>query len=344
MEFKTPGKKGSLTISLVAAIALLIISIIGVRVWYNHNLSPVSSASAPAYFMVDSGNSVHLIARDLHQAGLIRSPQAFETFVISNNYLNKLQAGTYNLSPSMSVKAIVGKMVSGEVAKNLLTILPGKRLDQIKPAFQKTGYSPAEIESAFDAGNYSGHPALAGLPAGASLEGYLYPDSFQKQTDTPAQLIVRESLDEMQKHLTAEIKKGFAAHGLSVFQGVTLASIILREADKPADQMTVAQVLLTRLNRNMALQSDVTAFYAADVAGMPHDLSIDSPYNTYQHLGLPPGPISNATKDALWAAGHPTSTDYLFYLAGDDGKMHFSHTQQEHQAAIEKFCKRACAQ
>src|SRR4051812_46700547 len=102
MEFKTAGKKGSLTIGLVAAIALLIISIIGVRVWYNHNLSPVSSASAPAYFMVDSGTSVHLIARDLHQAGLIRSPQAFETFVISNNYLNKLQAGTYNLSPSMS--------------------------------------------------------------------------------------------------------------------------------------------------------------------------------------------------------------------------------------------------
>lgn len=344
-EVKEPGKgSGSWMIGVAIVLVLLITSIVGVRAWYNHNLSPVSSSATTAYFTVSSGSSVHQIATDLSNSRLVRSQQAFETYVISNGFLNKLQAGTYSLSPSMSVKTIVHKMVSGDVAKNLLTILPGKRLDQIKQAFQKSGYSPIEVDAAFDAKNYANHPALAGLPQGASLEGYLYPDSFQKQSDTPATVIIRESLDEMQKRLTDGVKKGFAVHGLSIHQGITLASIIVREADKAADQQTVAQVLLTRLSRNMALQSDVTAFYASDIAGTPHDLAIDSPYNTYLHTGLPPGPISSVTKDALWAAGHPTNTDYLFYLAGDDGKVHFSHTQEEHQMAIEKYCKKACQQ
>lgn len=331
---------------LTVVIVLVLIggSIAVLRTWYNHSLSPASSSTTTTYFTVNQGSGVHQIAVNLRLTQLIRSTQAFETYVTTNNFRDKLQAGTYSLSPSMSVQTIVHKMVSGDVAKNLLTILPGKRIDQIEQAFKKAGYSQSEVDVAFNPANYSGHPALASLPSGASLEGYLYPDSFQKQSGTPAQTIVRESLDEMVKHLTNDILNGFSLQGLNTYQGITLASIVAQETGDPASQPAVAQVFLSRLKQNMALQSNVTAYYAADTAGVTRNIDIDSPYNTYLHTGLPPGPISNITASALKAAAHPATTTYLFFITGDDGKMYFSYTSQEHQAVIDKYCKKGCSQ
>ena len=170
-----------LIIILAAVLVLIGGSAAVLRVWYNNNLKPVSSSGSTAFFTVIPGSGVHQIAIDLKRASLIRSSSAFETYVTTNNFRDKLQAGTYRFSPLMSVQTIVDKMVKGDVAKDLLTILPGKRLDQIRRAFTDAGYSPAEVDEAFKPTNYSGHPALASLPKGASLEGYLYPDSFQKQ-------------------------------------------------------------------------------------------------------------------------------------------------------------------
>lgn len=344
----TPGSSNRplrvLVISLVLLLALVVGTAAGLKLWYDHNLQPVSSSTEVKYFGVDEGASVHQIANNLEDAGLIRSVSAFETYVTTNNYRDKLQAGTYSLNPSMSVQTIVGKMVSGDVARNLLTILPGKRLDQIKATFVKAGYSQAEVDAAFDPARYAGHPALADLPKGASLEGYLYPDSFQKQSDTPASTIVRESLDEMEKYLTKDIKDGFAAHGLTVHQGVTLASIVMQESGDASQQPTIAQVFLSRLKQDKALESNVTAYYASDIAGTVRTITIDSPYNTYLYKGLPPGPISNVTHSALNAVAHPSNTDYLFFVAGDDCKVYFSRTVQEHQAAIDAHLKNGCNQ
>lgn len=233
-------------------------------------------------------------------------------------------------------------MVKGEVAKNLLTILPGKRLDQIKQSFKDSGYSQTEVDAAFNPANYRDHAALVSLPDGATLEGYLYPDSFQKQADTPAAVIVRESLDEMAKYLTTDITNSFTAQGLTLFQGITLASVVLQEASDPDDQATVAQVFLKRLKQNMKLESDPTAFYVSAISNVPKSLSIESPYNTYLHPGLPPGPIGNITKSSLNAVAHPSNTDYLFFVAGDDGTVHFTHTRAEHEEATRKYCTELC--
>ncbi|MBI4033777.1 endolytic transglycosylase MltG [Candidatus Saccharibacteria bacterium] len=330
-------------IALAAALVLVGGTAAALRVWYSNNLKPVSSSVETAFFTVSPGSGVHQIAFDLKSNGLIRSTNAFETYVTTNNYRGKLQAGTYRLSPSMGVRSIVAKMISGDVAKDLLTILPGKRLDQIKKAFIEAGYPKTEVNKAFSPANYAGHPALASLPKNTSLEGYLYPDSFQKQTNTPATTIVRQSLDEMARYLTPDVIGRFKAQNLGVFEGITLASIVLKETDNPSDQPTVAQVLLTRLARGIALQADATAFYATDIAGLPHSLKINSPYNTYLQTGLPPGPISNVTKEALLAVANPAKTDFLFYVTGDDGKTRFSRTVQEHEAAVQKYCKQRCA-
>ncbi len=329
-------------ISLLVLFLLLIAGLWGLRAWYISNLKPVSVSHQTVYFNVAKGDSKHKIGESLKRAGLIRSIQVFETYVRSNE-VQILQAGTYAFNPSMNTQQIVDALARGQVAKNLLTILPGKRLDQIKEAFKAAGYQSSDIDAAFNPGLYSGHPALASLPNGASLEGYLYPDSFQKEADTPASVIIRESLDEMQKHLTADVLSGFKDQGLSVFQAITLASIVVAETDNPDSQPTVAQVFFSRLKAGMPLQADPTAFYASALAGQPKSLGIDSPYNTHLNKGLPPGPIGNVTKEALRAVAHPATSTYLYFVAGDDGKVHFTYTQAEHEAAVKAYCTRSCA-
>jgi UPF0755 protein len=301
-----------------------------------------SSSSQTIYFTVDKGSSVNQIAADLKQDGLIRSVRAFKIYM-KGRVFGSLQAGTYILSPSMSTPQIVSKMVKGDVAKNLITILPGKTIKQIKQTFKNAGYSDAELDSAFDPANYKDEPIISSLPAGASLEGFLYPDSFDKQSNTPAQDIIRQSLEEMQSRMTTDITNGFAAQGLSVYQGVTLASIVLQESGSSSAQPTVAQVFLTRLKKGMMLGSDVTAFYAASLIGAGQTLGVDSPYNTRLHAGLPPGPIGNVTDSALQAVAHPSNTDYLYFVAGDDGTIHFSHTEAEHEQAVKQYCTKQCS-
>lgn len=340
---KSRSKKTWVLILAVTG-ALLLGGVAALRIWYDNSLKPVSKASTQSiYYTVETGSSLRQIAAGLQRAGLIRSVQAFETYVRSNELHDNLQAGTYVLSPAMSVQEIVEKMSNGEVAKNLLTILPGKRIDQIKEVFLEAGYSQPQIEAAFDPAAYRDHPILRSLPAGASFEGYLYPDSFQKEVGTPAEVIIRKSLDEMQKHLTADIINGFSARGLSVYEGITLASIILKETDDPKYQPIVAQVLLTRLERDMMLESDPTAFYASERATGKKDLQIDSPYNTYRYKGLPPGPIASVTESALIAAAKPASSDYLFFVAGDDGRIYFSQTREEHEKAVRQYCIKGCS-
>ncbi|HEY5549790.1 MAG TPA: endolytic transglycosylase MltG [Candidatus Saccharimonadales bacterium] len=331
-------------IFLALALILVGATAVTLRIWYSNNLKPLSSSNETVFFTIESGKGVHQIAGALEAVGLIRSVSAFETYVTTNDYRNKLQAGTYRLSPSMSVQIIVAKLVDGDVARDLLTILPGKRLGEVQQAFIKAGYTQEEMKAAFNPAVYTGHPALASLPKGASLEGYLYPDSYQKQTDTPASTIIRQSLDEMAKYLTPETINGFKSQDLSIFEGIILASIVLKETDNPSDQPIVAQVLLTRLGRNILLQADATAYYASAIAGRPRSLSINSPYNTYLYPGLPPGPISNATKEALRAVANPAKSNFVYYFTGEDCQMHYTYTLEEHQAAIEKYGVKSCSQ
>lgn len=329
-------------LTLVVGILIILGGVMVIRIWYGASLKPLSSSSQITNFTVNSGASVHNIALSLQKAKLIRSSKAFETYVRANPFEHNLQAGTYAISPSMSVRAIVHKIATGDVEKQTLTILPDKRLDQVIQAFVDAGYKGDEIEKAFNPATYAGHPALASLPPGSSLEGYLYPESFQRQLSTPASSIVKQSLDQMNKRLTPDVINGFKAHNLSTFQGITLASIVNQETDDPAYQPIVAQVFLKRLSQNMALGSDVTAFYASALSGKPKSVTIESPYNTRLHPGLPPGPIGNVTGTALNAIAHPSNTDYLYFVAGDDKKIHFSRTVAEHDQAVAQYCKLGC--
>src|SRR5437868_2306522 len=174
---KKPRRRPSWLLIAVVAAVLIFAGGYEVRNWYNRSLGPVSSSSQTVYFTVASGSTVHEIAVQLKDANLIRSSRAFETYVRGKSLFGSLQAGTYALSPSMSTAEIVNKMVNGQIARNLLAILPGKTVTQIRQAFKQAGYSDAELDVAFNPSTYPDEAVLANLPSGAGLEGFLYPDS-----------------------------------------------------------------------------------------------------------------------------------------------------------------------
>ncbi len=346
-KLKKRQKRSWWLVALMVTVLVGVVTVTAVvytRHWYYENLKALNTSQKTRDFTIHRGASLAEIANDLKTQKFIKNSWAFKRYVVAQEASDKIKAGTYELSPSQSVPEIVAIITEGKVASNLVTILPGQRIDQVKKTLLTAGFSESDVDKALDPATYQDHPALVDKPAQASLEGYLYPESFQRTTDTQAQVIVKRSLDEMQKRLTPEIRAAFAQQGFSVYQGITIASIVEQEAAKPEERAQVAQVIMRRLSLNMALESDPTAFYGAKLAGQTPSLQFDSPYNTYLHKGLPPGPISNVSASSLQAAAHPANTDWLFFVAGDDGSTYFSHTHEEHQALIEKYCKMKCNQ
>lgn len=324
-------------------LAALLASVIMVRSVYYQRLKPVSDSQEVVIVTVEKGAPATEISDLLQSKGLIRSSTIFQWYIRTNNVRDKLQAGTYALRPSMSVNEIVDVLVQGSIKSDLITILPGQRLDQVRQTFINAGFEPTAVDKALDASLYAGHPALADKPAAAGLEGFLYPDSYQKDDNTDPSTVVLESLDEMAGHLTPGIRAAFASHGLSVFQGVTLASVLEEEVSNQQDRTQAAQVFLKRLQIDMFMGSDVTAFYGAIIQGVEPDTRVDTPYNTLIHKGLPPGPIANVSETSLQAVAGPAATDWLYFVTGDDGTTHFSKSLQDHEALIKQYCRKNCA-
>ncbi len=331
---------------LFAAGILLVLLIAGgaaARYAYLDGLKPVNSTSeAVQSVTIPSGATLDEITNQLKQAGLIRSTWAFKLYVGRQDARNSLQAGTYSFSPSQSVAEIVVQLSHGKVKTDLVTIIPGQRLDQVRATLRNYGFSEADINEALDPSTYAGNPALADKPAGASLEGYIYPDSYQKDGSTTAKHVVQSALAEMNKNLTPDLRAAFAAQGLSAYDAIILASIVEKEVSNAADRPIVAQVFLKRISIGMQLGSDVTAFYGARIAGQESSVVYDSPYNTRIHGGLPPTPISNVTNGSLQAVAHPASTDWLYFVSGDDGTTYFARTLQQHESNVEKYCTKLC--
>ncbi|HUS26224.1 MAG TPA: endolytic transglycosylase MltG [Nevskiaceae bacterium] len=331
-------------IVVVGGILLVVLATAGVRHMYFENLKPVSSSQETVLITVKKGASVDDIADQLQQAGLIRSAWAFKLYVSNKEARNALQAGTYGFEPSQSAAEIVAQLTHGKVATDLVTILPGQRLDKIRSTLINDGFSEADVDSALNPAQYADNPALVDKPAGANLEGYLYPDSFQKTADTTAKEIILESLKEMQNHLTPDLRTAYANQGLSTYQAIILASVVEQEVSKQTDRTTVAQVFLKRMRIGMPLGSDVTAYYGAVLAGQKPSTTYDSAYNTLLHKGLPPTPISNVSTSSLQAVAHPAGTDWLYFVTGDDGVTHFSKTLADHEALTAQYCHKLCGQ
>lgn len=331
---------------LIVLISLVIVFAAGLFGWYSWAISPVSSDTSRKPFEVAAGETPSFIAKHLEQEKLIRSALAFELYAKINGHADNLQAGTYKLSPSQSVSDIIGELLKGQNAAYNVLIPPGLTLKQladpsVKSSFASQGFSADEIQRAFAAAYDS--PLLKDKPEGASLEGYIFPETFQVKEGSSLESVLQRSFDTLYERLVADgLVEKFAAQGLTLHQALTLGSIIQKETSVPATQAKVAQVFLSRLKIGMTLGSDVTFIYAAKQLGVEPTSTLDSPYNTRIHGGLPPGPIATMNYTALQAVAEPAQGDYLFFVAGDDGTVYFSRTNEEHEQQVQQYCKTLC--
>lgn len=340
-----PRRKKKWIVWLSILILLIVLAaggVIGGKWWYDEQLKPVSSdTSVWIRVTIETGSTPDQISKLLKDKGVIRSDIVFSFYTQQRGVQNQLQAGTYSLKPSESLADIVTHLVGGNTDEFSLTFLPGDTLANNRERFLKAGYTEAEVDAALT--QAYDHPALVTKPATADLEGYIYGETYSFTGDaTPAQILTR-TFDELEKQIVKyDLIAAYKKQGLTLYQGITLASIIQREVSGEQDEKQVAQVFLKRLKDGMPLGSDVTYIYAAKKLGVTATPGLDSPYNTRIHKGLPPGPISVPGLSALRAVAAPLPGDYNYFLAGDDGKTYFARTYAEHEANITNHCQKGC--
>lgn len=328
-----------------AVLVVLILCGLALVWWCSYSLSPVDTANtARTKVTIATGMNVNQIASLLQRQGLIRNQVIFRLYTEVTHTKDHLQAGVYRLSPSESTQRIVSDLVAGKVEAFDITISPGLRLDQIKQQLQKAGFEAADIDKAYRVPYDTS--LFASKPDGTTLEGYIFPDTYKIDGSSTVQSLLTRTFDQFEAKLSkSDVPRLLTDQGLTLYQAVTLASIIEKETSNEAEQKQVAQVLLLRLKIGKPLQSDTTFIYAAQLLHIsPPTSSIDSPYNTYKYPGLPPGPIANFNFAALDAVVHPATGDYLYFVAGDDGVMHFSHTIEEHDKNVSLYCHKLCTQ
>lgn len=340
---KKPTKRHFVLWSLFALLAGFLLSLAGIALWYSLQLRPVNPASTTQQDVtIASGSTPKQIASQLKEKNLIRSDTAFLWYARVNKIQNSLQAGTYKLGQSKSTPEIAKKLSSGAVDTFSITFLPGATVAQNKKVFEDLGYSTSVVDAAF-AKTYTS-ALFDGKPASADLEGYVYGETYSFVTGTSVETILERTFSE---YLSAvkenNLVSRYAAHGLSLYEGITLASIVQKEASASGEDMPqIAQVFYKRLASDMPLGSDVTYQYIADKTGVKRDPSLDSPYNTRIYKGLPPGPIATPGLKALLAVASPASGDYLYFLSGDDDVTYFAKTLEEHEANIKNHCHEKC--
>jgi UPF0755 protein len=313
--------------------------------------SPVSSTPERISLTVRPGESAAAVGDDLQQHGLIRSALMFRWEVESSGLGGKLGAGEYELSPSMSTREIVAVLVRGAVSHGTrITVLEGWRAEQVAQRLEELQLAQADqilrlVKTPREQGL---QPADA---AADSLEGYLFPETYELDPKaTPVQMVAT-MLREFDRRFDDGLRRQAASHGMSVNQAVTLASIIEREAAKPSERALISSVYHNRLAAGMKLAADPTVQYAVANLDLKSalgygfwkreltadDLKIDSPYNTYLVTGLPPGPVCSPGLESLQAAVNPSDSTYLFFVARGDGTHAFAETPQEHQANVQRF-------
>ena len=341
-------RRAALWVSILTGLLALILLACGG--WYAWSLTPVDPNDPQQIrFVINPGDGSADIASNLESHGLIRSSLAFRIYNEFSGTKGELQAGGFALSPAQSLSDIVNHLVQGKTDEMSVIVLPGLTLKQladpeIRSSLAWQGFSEQEIKDAF-ADNYE-HPLLAGRPREATLEGYVFPETYRVNASDSLSTVLKMSFDEVYERLQKDgLVEKFKAQGLNLYQAMTLASIVGKEVSDPKDQRQVAQVFLRRLKLDMPLGSDPTFIYAADQLGVEPTINIDSPYNTRRYGGLPPGPIANMNYSALQAVANPAPGDYLYFVSGDGddaGKTFFSRTEEEHHANIEAHCHEIC--
>jgi UPF0755 protein len=325
-------------------IATLITSAIVAVGWVRRTVvHPVEHPSADQIVTIDPGSGTQATIARLSEAGIVRHPLALRLYMTVTGRTSRLRAGDYKFSSPISPLQAIDKIRRGDIYYQKVTVPEGFNTFEIADLLaSKTGKATRDE---FLALMVDAAPIQDIDPSATSLEGYLFPDTYNYITRTTAEELVKMMVRRFEEVFTQAWVERAAQLNKSVHQVVTLASIVEKEAKAADDRPLIASALSNRLRVGMPLAADPTFIYAAELAhdydgnpNQPRHRRRNSPYNTYLYAGLPPGPIASPGRASLEAALYPAKTDYLYYvLATADGHHKFSRTAAEHQAAVDEY-------
>ena len=291
----------------------------------------------PTQLKIVRGMSSQSIANQLVHKQLIRSSWVFLFATHLSGASHRLQVGTYHLSGAMSIPQIIEHLRSGKVITHQLVVPEGLTIAEIGKLWEKEGFGTA---AAFSETASNSEWRINHKIEGKTLEGYLFPNTYQFPDGASAEVIIQIMLNEFERQWTTEMSEEARTLGFSKHEIITLASIIETEARISEERPLISSVFHNRLRRGWKLQADPTALYGLGNPDRPPraaDLRTDTPYNTYLYKGLPPGPICNPGIASIRAALRPVSADYMYFVAIGNGKHHFSRTLREHQNMINRI-------
>ena len=300
-------------------------------------------------FPVAPGETAATIGPRLEQVGLIRNSNLFSALVRYRNIDSSLEAGDYQLSPSMTLEEIVTELQHGRVRTVTVTIPEGWRMEQVAVRLEEAGLGKAEEFLALMRRHDYSYPWLQDRPESApdGLEGFLFPDTYHIPVGAKPASIIDMMLRNFDRRVTPELREALTKTGVSFYEAIILASIVEREAVVADERPMIAAVFLARLERGMYLQADPTVSYAkgfdteAKTWWTPmlaeESQSIQSRYNTFLYGGLTPGPICSPGLASIKAVGYPAQTEYLYFVSKGDGSHAFAVTFDEHVANMQKY-------
>jgi len=305
-------------------------------------LQPADPYGEPVKFEIALNEPTASVIARLGEVGLVNDADALRTYMVYAGMDVALQAGTHELSPAMNSLQIAQALQNTSPGQTVVSVLAGWRLEEIAAGLPSAGLdiSPDEfIQAARGAPQWS---LAEEIPAGMGLEGFLFPGMYEVERGVLVQDLIDQMLARYASEVNGEVRSGFSTQGLTIYQATILASIIQREAVVEDEMPMIASVFLNRLANGMRLESDPTAQYAIGFNQGQNrwwtnplsaaDLGIDSPYNTYQYAGLPPGPIASPSLSALRAVAFPADTPYYYFRARCDGsgRHAFAETYDQH--------------
>lgn len=330
---------------------LIVSALLAAVIWYMVALRYHSRNVAPEAFSIKTGESTISILERLETKNLILSDTALKVYLYRHPEL-KLQAGEYSIEPHQTARQLMLQLAKGQTVSREISILfrEGLTLKEMQAQISAAGYLTDGSFEKLGRSKVSDLPARLSipsfiklLPGDATLEGYLFPDTYRVFKDFTAEDLMAKMLDNFDKKVSADMRTAIAQSGRSFNDTIILASILQKEVRTEQEMRLASGVFQNRLVAGQALQSCATLAYILGVNKPQYsyeDTQIDSPYNTYQHTGLTPGPVSNPGLTAIDAAIHPTNSDYNYFLARPDtGETVFSKTLDEHNTAKAKYLK-----
>jgi UPF0755 protein len=335
---KSSAKKAKKAVKSIVLLFALLLGVSCLLYGLFLNVPPGSGKTAKIIDFKE-GYPLKKIAEELAGARLISSEKLFILYACINGADGRVKAGTYLLNDGMTPHVILRKLITGDVYLRRFAVPEGYSIYQLAIMLERRGFFSKDAFL-----DQCSNPSLLselGIKA-PSVEGYLYPCTYDIKPRTTAADLIREMVSQFRKHYSRQFAAKAKAKRMSPRVVLTLASMVEKEAMASREKPLIASVFMNRLKKNMPLQSDPTAVYAVRAfAGKisKEDIMRESPYNTYKVNGLPPGPIGNPGSDAIAAVLDPAKTKYLYFVAKMDGTHYFSRTLEEHNRAVQKYLK-----